>query len=240
VVTLGGLFLSFASMTLVHDGRYEAAVWVIFAAAFVDVIDGTIARGLGSISPLGQQLDSLADLVAAGVAPAYLVYQVYFEEWGFAGLVVAYAWVALVALRLARFNTSAHADPLWFCGVPCPIAATVVAQYLLFSRATFGHDGYALVSAALIAVLGALMLSNVPYWKSTTLLPHHFAHHAFGAGTAATLLLTIPFPNQALFVGLSTSIVAAVIFHLVRRHPADRLLAQRAPAHASSRGSAAA
>ena len=70
----GGCCWRSGSMTLTQDGRYEAAVWVLFVAACVDVADdGAVARALGASTPFGHQLDSLADLVAAGVAPAFLV-----------------------------------------------------------------------------------------------------------------------------------------------------------------------
>jgi CDP-diacylglycerol---serine O-phosphatidyltransferase len=216
VMTLGGLFLAFWSMTLAHEGHIDAAVWAIFAAACADLVDGGIARALGTITPFGQQLDSLVDLVAAGVAPAFLLYQVYFADWGVWGVAVAFVWVAMVAARLARFNTSAPGDARFFVGVPCPIAATVVVQYVVFSRATWGTNGSPWVSAAMIAVIGGLMVSHVPYWKSSTLLPGAFHHYAYGPGVAATLLLTIPFPDQAIFVGTATSVVAAVVIDVVR------------------------
>ena len=211
VITLSGLLFAFWSLTLANDGRYEAAAWAIFVAALLDIVDGGIARSLGAITPFGKQLDSLVDLVAAGVAPAFLVHQVYFDDWGAAGLVVAFAWVALVAIRLARFNTSSLVDGMYFVGIPCPIAATVVSQYVVFSRATWGTDGEGWVMAAIIAVLGALMLSRVPYWKSATLMPHQFFHYAYGAGVVVTLAFAMPFPRQAFFVGVATSIVGAVV-----------------------------
>ncbi len=216
LITLGGLAFAFWSLTLANDGRYEAAAWAIFAAAVLDIVDGGIARSLGAITPFGKQLDSLVDLVAAGVAPAFLVHQVYFEDWGAAGFVVAYTWVALVAIRLARFNTSQLVDGLFFVGVPCPIAATVVSQYVVFSRATWGTDGEPWVMAAIIAVLGVLMLSRVPYWKSATLLPREFFHHAYGAGVVVTFFLAVPFPRQAFFVGVATSIIGAVVIDVTR------------------------
>jgi phosphatidylserine synthase len=154
--------------------------------------------------------------VAAGVAPAFLVYKVYFEQWGGWGVLMAFAWVAFVAIRLARFNTGSLVDGAYFVGVPCPIAATVVAQYVVFSRATFDNDGHAWVSAASIVVLGALMLSGVPYWRSSTLMPRSFFRYAYGPGAAATFLLAIPFPRQAIFVGTAFSIVCAVGVHVVR------------------------
>ena len=216
VITLSGLLFAFWSLTLANDGRYEAAAWAIFVSALLDIVDGGIARSLGAISPFGKQLDSLVDLVAAGVAPAFLVHQVYFEDWGAPGLVVAFAWVALVAIRLARFNTASLVDGMYFVGVPCPIAATVVSQYVVFSNATWGTDGEAWVMATVIALLGALMLSRVPYWKSATLLPREFFHHAYGAGVVATVALAVPFPRQAFFVGVSISIIGAVVIDAAR------------------------
>jgi CDP-diacylglycerol---serine O-phosphatidyltransferase len=221
-ITLSGLFLAFWSLTLTVDGRYEAAAWVILAAAMTDVVDGALARILGSVSPFGKQLDSLVDLVAAGVAPAFLVYNVYFDEAGGWGVLAAFAWVALVAIRLARFNTASLVGGRYFVGVPCPPAGTAVAQYLLFSRATFGNDGYSWVVASMIVVLGALMLSRVPYWKSSTLMPRSFFRYFYGPGLLTMVLVAIPFPNQAFFLGAAGSVIVAVGIHLVRLLRFDR------------------
>ncbi len=217
VLTLTGLFMAFWSLSLTTDGHYEQAVWAIFVAGLCDTFDGTLARALNVISPLGRQLDSLVDLVAAGVAPAALIYRVYFEDWGLAGLLLGFAWVALVALRLARFNTtSTSSDGAFFVGVPCPIAAGIVSQYLLFSRASWGNDGQGWICALLIVGLGTLMLSRVPYWKSTTLMPKNFFRYPYGPGTAIVLLGIIPFPRQSLFAGTLFSVVGAVVIQLVR------------------------
>jgi len=216
VCTFGCLVLGFAAMTLTQDGRYETAVWVLFVAVCVDVADGALARALHAATPFGHQLDSLADLVAAGVAPAFLVHEVYFSSWGIAGVVVAGSWAALVAARLARFNTTTNPDRFHFIGVPCPIAGTLLCQYLLFCRATWGHDGSAWVCAGLIVALGVLMLSRVPYWTSSTMLPGQFFHHPFGPGAATMALLCIPFPRQAIFVTLVLSMVVAVTIHTLR------------------------
>jgi CDP-diacylglycerol---serine O-phosphatidyltransferase len=213
MVTLAGLLVAFWAIALTIEGRYEAAVWAIFVAALLDTIDGAAARVLGSISSFGQQLDSLVDLVAAGVAPALLVYMVYFQQWGAWGVLMAFAWVAAVAIRLARFNSATLVSGHFFVGVPCPIAATVVSQYYVFSQATFGNDGSPWVSGAMIVVLGALMLSRVPYWKSSTLMPRSFLQYSYGSGVVGTFLLAIPFPRQAIFVGAAVSIAAAAMLH---------------------------
>ncbi len=224
VLTMFGLFLAFWSLILTTDGRYEAAVWAIFAAALCDTFDGTVARALGVISPLGRQLDSLVDLVAAGVAPALLIYRVYFDDWGLVGIVFGFGWIAAVAIRLARFNTASGSDSVFFVGVPCPIAACVVTQFLLFCRATFGTDGAPWICAALVVGLGAMMLSKVPYWKSTTLMPKLYFHYVYGPATTLVLLGCIPFPHQSLFIGTGVSVPGAAIIHASRRALARRAL----------------
>jgi len=216
-LTFLGLVFAFWSLVLTGEGRFEAAAWLVFVAALLDAFDGALARMLGVVSAFGRQLDSLVDLVAAGVAPAFLVHQVYFESWGFIGTLVATSWVGFVAARLARYNTSPALDSMHFVGVPCPIAATVVAQYVVFSRATFDDDGQAWVAAMIIAVLGLLMLSNVPYWKSATLLPGQFTKHPYGPGVVVTAVSSVLFPEQALLFWVSLSFVVAVVVYAAGR-----------------------
>ena len=194
----------------------NSAPWMVFFSGVADTVDGGLARATGTISVLGKQLDSLSDMVCAGVAPALIVYRVYFENWGNWGVLVSFAWVAFVALRLARFNATPNTDPNFFVGIPCPIAATVVCQYFVFSRAVWGNDGHVWIELALIAVLGALMVSRVPYWRSATLMPGEFFRHVYGAATVATFAIAAFFPNQAIFVATATSVVAATIFHGTR------------------------
>ena len=225
--TFGGLLLAFASLTLIQDGRYETAVWVLLIAATLDVADGALARALHASTAFGRQLDSLADLVAAGVGPAFLVHEVYFSSWGIAGVLVAGSWVGFVAARLARYNTTTNPDRFHFVGIPCPIAATVLCQYLLFCRATWGHDGSAWVCAGLVVALGILMLSRVPYWTSATLMPSQFFRFPFGAGLVATVVLTIPFPRQAIFVTLVISVLAFTIQSVRPPRLATRVVAPR-------------
>lgn len=214
-MTLGGLLLAFGSIAASMEGRFETAAWLVFAAAMADAFDGAVARGLGVISAFGQRLDSLTDTVSAGVAPAVLLHAVYFHSHGWLGIVISASWVGFVAARLARFDTSPASGPYHFVGVPCPIAGAGLAHYVVFSNVTFGHDGHAVVAAGLIAALGALMLSRVPYWKTTTLLPGQFLRHPYGPGVAVTLLAAAVEPRQALFVGVMFSIVGAAVIHVV-------------------------
>jgi CDP-diacylglycerol--serine O-phosphatidyltransferase len=101
---------------------------LIFWAILLDVLDGRIARMTGTTSEFGGELDSLADVVSFGVAPALLAY-----SWGFAtlprvGWLVAFLFVACGTLRLARFNVQkSSVDGRYFVGLPIPAAAAPVA-----------------------------------------------------------------------------------------------------------------
>jgi CDP-diacylglycerol---serine O-phosphatidyltransferase len=129
--TLLGLCAGLTSIRMGIEGRYDLALAAIVFAAFLDGIDGRIARLLKASSRFGAELDSLADFVNFGVAPAFLVF-----NWGLRTLPSA-GWICVMifalssALRLARFNAAIDDDkPKWqsnfFTGMPTPAAAIVV------------------------------------------------------------------------------------------------------------------
>ncbi|PPC85332.1 MAG: CDP-diacylglycerol--serine O-phosphatidyltransferase [Hyphomicrobium sp.] len=129
--TLLALCAGLTSIRMGIEGRYDLALAAIVFAAFLDGIDGRIARLLKASSRFGAELDSLADFVNFGVAPAFLVF-----NWGLGGLKSA-GWICVMifalasALRLARFNAAIEDDkPRWqsnfFTGMPTPAAAIVV------------------------------------------------------------------------------------------------------------------
>jgi CDP-diacylglycerol---serine O-phosphatidyltransferase len=129
--TLLGLCAGLTSIRMGIEGRYDLALAAIVFAAFLDGIDGRIARLLKASSRFGAELDSLADFVNFGVAPAFLVF-----NWGLGDLKSA-GWICVMmfslasALRLARFNAAIDDDkPRWqsnyFTGMPTPAAAIVV------------------------------------------------------------------------------------------------------------------
>src|SRR5688500_19211819 len=96
-------------MIRVYNGQYDAAAPLIFWAIVLDLLDGRIARLTGTTSEFGGELDSLADVISFGVAPALLAY-----SWGFGavprvGWLAAFLFVVCGALRLARFNVQRHA-----------------------------------------------------------------------------------------------------------------------------------
>src|SRR6185503_5650978 len=103
--TSGGLFAGFYSIIETLDGEYRVAAIMILVAQLCDMLDGRVARLTRSTSSFGIQYDSLADLVAFGVAPGILVYQwALGQQWGRWGWLAASLYVTCGALRLARFN----------------------------------------------------------------------------------------------------------------------------------------
>lgn len=165
LLTTGNLFCGFYSIiaTINHDFR-TAAIAILFAILF-DILDGKVARLTGSSSHFGVEYDSLADLVAFGVAPALLVYMWALKPFGRLGWGAAFLFVACGALRLARFNTQADATPKkHFVGLPIPGAALMVATTVMFFYRMGGSGPTKhFLLLATTYVLGFLMVSNIPY-----------------------------------------------------------------------------
>ena len=131
LVTLVALCAGLTSIRMTVEHRYEMAVLLILAAAVLDGIDGRIARFLKSTSRFGAELDSIADFVNFGVAPAMLIYVWGLGELRSLGWIAVLIYVISAALRLARFNVALDAGkPDWhggfFVGVPAPAGALIV------------------------------------------------------------------------------------------------------------------
>jgi len=166
LLTTCGLFSGFYSIIATIDGSYQAAAICILVAHIFDGLDGRIARLTKSSSRFGIEYDSLADLVAFGVAPGILVYKWALQPWGHWGWLAASLYVTCGALRLARFNVQVDSvEKRRFVGLPIPAAAdTIASTVLLYYR--FGGEGAThkhLILLAVIYALAALMVSNVSF-----------------------------------------------------------------------------
>lgn len=163
--TTAALFAGFYAIVAAMADRFEAAAVAIFVAMVLDGIDGRIARLTNTQSAFGAEYDSLADMVSFGIGPALVVYQWALVGMGKLGWLVAFFYAAATALRLARFNTQVQtADKRYFQGLPCPLAAVVVAGLVWFSTDN-AIDGASMkpVAFAITVIAGALMVSNVRY-----------------------------------------------------------------------------
>jgi CDP-diacylglycerol--serine O-phosphatidyltransferase len=149
------------------NGRYDVAAWFILVSSIFDALDGKVARMTGTTSRFGVEYDSLADLVAFGVAPGLLMYSWALKPFGKLGWLAAFLYVVCGALRLARFNVQVDTvESKRFLGLPIPAAASMVATCVLLFYHLGGSGSIRKVSVLiLIYVLALLMVSNVRYYS---------------------------------------------------------------------------
>lgn len=162
--TATSAFLGVISIFASVRGDYEKAVIYIVFSLIFDGLDGRVARLTNTMSKFGAEFDSLADIVAFGVAPAVLFYYSAGIEFGKLGSLVAAIYVVFGAIRLARFNiTNSQNEPSVFIGIPIPAAAIVSAMWIMmYHKYSFLH-GFEVYLLFIQALLAILMVSNVRY-----------------------------------------------------------------------------
>ncbi|MDR1912589.1 MAG: CDP-diacylglycerol--serine O-phosphatidyltransferase [Helicobacteraceae bacterium] len=162
--TAGSIFLAILAIVAASNGNFEKAFWFVVVSSIFDALDGRVARLTKTSSQFGKEFDSLADIVAFGVAPALILYFAAGDEFGRFGVLVVAIFVIFGAVRLARFNViSAATEPNVFVGLPIPAAALFVisfAMLVLDNAPNYGAKLALLIASALIAVL---MVSNIRY-----------------------------------------------------------------------------
>jgi CDP-diacylglycerol--serine O-phosphatidyltransferase len=220
--TLLALCAGLTSIRMGIEERYELALAAIVFAALLDGIDGRVARLLKASSRFGAELDSLADFVNFGVAPAFLVF-----NWGL-GSLKSLGWICVMifalasALRLARFNVASDEDnPRWqkayFIGMPTPAAAIVVLLPVFIEHLGFeGMRSWTFMLDIVLVytlVIAFLMVSTIPTFSGKLLgerisreyvLPIFMLSIGFVA-----LLLTYPFGT---LTGGSIAYLASIPF----------------------------
>jgi CDP-diacylglycerol---serine O-phosphatidyltransferase len=163
--TTGSLFAAFYSIIAASRGQWEEAAMAIFISAVLDGLDGKVARLTKSTSQFGVEYDSLADVVAFGAAPAFLVYKWALLDFGRLGWVAACLYLVCGALRLARFNVqSGIKDPRYYVGLPIPMAAVILAVVVFGAQKFKIHpDQAGIVVLVLLYLLSFLKVSTLPY-----------------------------------------------------------------------------
>jgi CDP-diacylglycerol---serine O-phosphatidyltransferase len=170
-ITLSALFASFYAIVMAMNGRFETACIAIFAAAVLDSLDGRVARMTNTQSAFGEQMDSLADMVSFGAAPALIVYQWALHDLGKPGWIPAFVYIAGAALRLARFNVNIGVvDKRYFQGLPSPAAAALVMGLIWVADDAgvkgAGRIDWAAWSAFGITLFAGLsMVTNAPFYS---------------------------------------------------------------------------
>ena len=163
--TTAGLFAGFYAAIAAIGEHFDVAAIAIFVAMVMDGLDGRIARLTHTQSAFGVQYDSLADMVAFGVAPALMTYTWALAGMGNLGWLAAFVYAAGAALRLARFNTQVGiSDKRYFQGLASPAAAAVLAGLVWLGQAHgIAGEQLALPALALTILLALLMVSNIRY-----------------------------------------------------------------------------
>jgi CDP-diacylglycerol---serine O-phosphatidyltransferase len=207
--TLLSLCAGLTAIRMAIEQRYEYAIALVVIAALLDGVDGRLARALRAQSRFGAELDSLADFVSFGVAPAVILF-----IWGLGGLPRGFGWiVALVfalatGLRLARFNTMLEVEkPKWqsdfFTGMPAPAGAiTVLLPLYLDGLGLFEVRNWPWLIALYTAAMAALLVSTIPTFSGKLMgerIAREFVLPIFvGAAALVALLVTYPYGTLTL------------------------------------------
>jgi CDP-diacylglycerol--serine O-phosphatidyltransferase len=210
-----------------NETLYRSALAVFFAG-FFDLFDGRIARLTRTQSDFGVQLDSLADIISFGVAPAIIMYKWALAPLGTIGMIGAFCFTSCGAIRLARFNVLAARETKakdYFVGLPIPLAASmliamVMAHYKL--RGELPVESHYLV-LAMVLVLSVLMVSAVKYWSFKEF---HFTLKWAVLSVALGLMITyasLRFTMSVTYVALISGYIVAGLgratYHLFTKKP---------------------
>tara|TARA_E500000331_G_scaffold341754_1_gene374616 strand:- start:86 stop:889 length:804 start_codon:yes stop_codon:yes gene_type:complete len=172
-ITLIGVCIGLTSIKFAIDGKFAIAIIAILFASLMDALDGRIARLIKGTSKMGKELDSLADVISFGVAPALIMYfwnLQYLEKFGW---FVCLTYVVCVALRLARFNVSSEDEPSWkdnfFEGIPSPAGGIIVLMPLVLSFSGLGElffeINYDLLVPIFFILVSILLISTIPTYS---------------------------------------------------------------------------
>ena len=219
--TAASAFLGVISIISSIQGNYFKAIIYIILSLILDGLDGRVARLTKTTTKFGVEFDSLADLVAFGVAPAILFYLTVGAKFGRFGALIAAMFVVFGAIRLARFNvTTGTYEPNVFIGLPIPSAAIVsvlwIGIYVDADYYTF-LEGFEWCFILLEAVLAILMVSNIRYpsFKKMNLKQTHVIRILVALVVVFSMLYLYPFESATLVMSvyvLYGIIRAAIMF----------------------------
>ncbi|WP_245273411.1 phosphatidylcholine/phosphatidylserine synthase [Mesorhizobium sp. WSM3224] len=178
LVTVLAICAGLSGIRFAFENRFEIAVVMVLLAAFLDGIDGRLARMLKATSKFGAQMDSLADIVNFGVAPALVLYAFLLDRAGSPGWIAALLFTIACGMRLARFNVLADDtdQPAWqteyFVGVPAPAGAVLVMLplYLYFLRLGLEPTRpAAFIATGFTVLIAFLLVSRLPVYSGKSI-----------------------------------------------------------------------
>jgi len=235
LLTLIGLCAGLTAMRFAYEGRFGPAAVAIVLAGAIDGLDGRLARLLKATSRFGAELDSLADFLCFGVAPAFVLFLWSLQRAGGFGYTPCLIFAVCMALRLARFNAALDSAPgpayayNFFTGVPAPAGAGVALfpLFLGLEAKSLGWDWllavsqYPLFCAVVLIGTAFLLVSTLPVWsfKNFKVPSQYVLPLLLGAVTFAAVLVADPWAALAvaglIYLGMLPFSVRS--FRLLRR-----------------------
>ncbi|MCF6156020.1 MAG: CDP-diacylglycerol--serine O-phosphatidyltransferase [Candidatus Brocadia sp.] len=223
LVTIGNIICGFVSILCVSSRSFELAAWLIVVAMALDAFDGRLARMMKSTSKTGAQLDSMADLVTFGIAPAVLMiktcdnFPVIFL-WG-----IGLFFMICAAFRLARFNVQkdegVNIPRHFFTGLPTTLSGGTIAQLVIlhhFVQTRFGPDVVTILLPFITFALGLFMVSKVPFFNITSKIGFKQGILAMVLEFSAAILFFVITPELALSTVLSCYLIICSMYGVVK------------------------
>lgn len=224
MLTLGNLFSGFSAIIYISRNEFDIAAMMILIAGIFDILDGLVARLIRATSAIGVELDSLCDTVSFGVAPSFMIYQMYFYQLEQIGVVISSLPALAGVYRLARFNVEATLeDKTYFKGMPIPSAALFILSYCTFHFNDYSQYGqthivvlYLVTILASISMISTIKFDNLPRpnWNYLKQYPWKFGI------TLITIILSIITHGKFIFYFMVFYIVysyARAIFHYFKK-----------------------
>ena len=243
-VTAAALCSGLTGIRFAIDAQWTFAIGLVVLAGVLDGIDGRIARLLNAQSRFGAELDSLADSLSFGVAPALILFLWSLQDWERFGWFAALAFAICCALRLARFNAridvddQPHKSAGFLTGVPAPVGAGLAfTPFYLWHETGIGFFRDPVLMVVWLTLIAILMISNLPTLSWASLRPRRSVRLPLIAfiGLAFAALLLEPWWTLA---AISTVYLALMPWGLVkyarikRRRRLDALAAAAVPPQA--------
>lgn len=224
LLTLGNLFSGFSAIIYISRNEFDIAAMMILIAGIFDILDGLVARLIRATSAIGVELDSLCDTVSFGVAPSFMIYQMYFYQLEQIGVVLSSLPALAGVYRLARFNVEATLeDKTYFKGMPIPSAALFILSYCTFHFNDYSQYSqthivvlYLVTFLASISMITTIKFDNLPRpnWNYLKQYPWKFGI------TLITIILSIITHGKFIFYFMVFYILysyARAIFHYFKK-----------------------
>jgi CDP-diacylglycerol---serine O-phosphatidyltransferase len=198
--TLANLFCGWSCVVYAMRGELETAAPFIGVAIVLDMLDGRIARMTGTASEFGVQLDSLADIVSFGMAPAVLAYAWGLAPLGRLGWAAGFLFVTAAALRLARFTIQKNTDKRYFVGLASPAAGALIAATVFYYPVGLPEKPLAYLAVVLVILPALLMVSTIRFRSFKTIDIGVRRRYQTLIVLAAFIALLITYPHEVLLI----------------------------------------